>query len=81
MKSERQRGITISFINKPNAFKHFSTKKRSFTIIDTPGHRDFMKTAIRGISVSDAAILMVAAPPGEFEAGISTDRYWYGGTY
>ena len=39
-----------------------------------------MKTTIRGISVADAAILMVAAPPGEFEAGIAIDGWWVGGT-
>jgi elongation factor 1-alpha len=44
-----------------------------FTIIDAPGHRDFIKNMITGTSQADVAILMIASPPGEFEAGISKD--------
>ena len=49
------------------------TEKYYFTIIDAPGHRDFIKNMITGTSQADIAILMVASPPGEFEAGISSN--------
>merc|ERR1712151_1180830 len=51
----------------------FQTKKYFFTIIDAPGHRDFIKNMITGTSQADCAILMIASPPGEFEAGYSED--------
>jgi len=68
LKAERERGITIDI-----ALWKFETEKYSFTIIDAPGHRDFIKNMITGTSQADIAILMIASPPGEFEAGISTN--------
>ncbi|MFX0162623.1 MAG: translation elongation factor EF-1 subunit alpha [Candidatus Hodarchaeota archaeon] len=65
LKEERERGITIDI-----AFYKFDTKKYYFTIIDCPGHRDFVKNMITGTSQADAAILTVSAKKGEFEAGI-----------
>jgi elongation factor 1-alpha len=66
LKSERERGITIDI-----SLWKFQTKKYFFTIIDAPGHRDFIKNMITGTSQADCAILMIASPPGEFEAGIA----------
>merc|ERR1739848_533465 len=51
----------------------FESAKRIFTIIDAPGHRDFIKNMITGTSEADAAILMIAGGEGEFEAGFSKD--------
>jgi len=64
LKAERERGITIDI-----ALWKFETKKFQFTIIDAPGHRDFIKNMITGTSQADCALLMIASPPGEFEAG------------
>ena len=68
LKAERERGITIDI-----ALWKFESTKRIFTIIDAPGHRDFIKNMITGTSQADAAILMIASGKGEFEAGFSSD--------
>lgn len=66
LKAERERGITIDI-----SLWKFETAKYYFTIIDAPGHRDFIKNMITGTSQADCAILIISSATGEFEAGIS----------
>ncbi|KAJ1834004.1 translation elongation factor EF-1 alpha [Coemansia sp. RSA 2711] len=68
LKAERERGITIDI-----ALWKFETPKFVVTVIDAPGHRDFIKNMITGTSQADCAILIIAGGTGEFEAGISKD--------
>merc|ERR1711970_211631 len=66
LKAERERGITIDI-----ALWKFETGKYYVTIIDAPGHRDFIKNMITGTSQADCGVLIIASGVGEFEAGIS----------
>lgn len=60
VKEERERGLTIDIMHRP-----FETQKWFFTLIDAPGHRDFVKNMITGASQADASIFVISAKPGE----------------
>lgn len=71
VKEERSRGLTIDIMHKP-----FETKKWFFTVIDCPGHRDFVKNMITGASQADAAIFVISAKSGEGVQEQTKEHAW-----
>ncbi len=67
LKDERERGVTIDL-----AFQRFETQKYFYTLIDAPGHRDFVKNMITGASEADASVLVVSAQKGESDVGMAS---------
>jgi elongation factor 1-alpha len=65
LKAERERGVTIDI-----SMSKFETTKYHCTLIDAPGHRDFIKNMLTGTSLADCAVLIIDSTTGSFETGM-----------
>lgn len=63
---EREKGVTIN-----TGHANFKTKKRPYTILDNPGHKDFIANMITGTVQADCAILVIDSDTGAFEKGFN----------
>jgi peptide chain release factor subunit 3 len=61
---ERTKGITVEV-----GRAHFQTEKKRYTILDAPGHKNYVPNMIQGACQADVAILLISARKGEFETG------------
>jgi peptide chain release factor subunit 3 len=61
---ERTKGITVEV-----GRAHFETEKKRYTILDAPGHKNYVPNMIQGACQADVAILLISARKGEFETG------------
>jgi elongation factor 1 alpha-like protein len=61
---ERKRGVTVDI-----AYKHFQTKNKNITVMDAPGHQDFIPNMITGTSAADCGLLIVDSGKNSFDAG------------
>ena len=61
---EREKGKTVEV-----GRAHFSTEKRRYTILDAPGHKNYVPNMISGAAQADIGVMVIAARKGEFETG------------